>query len=275
MKSTLLAVRKENDWQLPRVDNEGLYRMTVAARALLRQPSMRVVRLPVSQVVAFCDMEDALLDIATSLRPPFDATFLDFGFAEPGSLQLAGASLVWHDDENRWSAIAYARWPKSDEWSTMYVDPSQHVVGSPPRAELIGPRRDRPDRTTRDFGDDMFKAIVGSLAFMESANVDLVEADPYPRWHQAHGIPHHEVVIRQATKRYVYGEEHVQIAQEWSHRWEVRGHFKHFRRGSTYDRNADRQIQTSDGDRFVRVWCPPHVKGPADKPLVPKVRTTA
>lgn len=63
-------------------------------------------------------------------------------------------------------------------------------------------------------------------------------------------------------------------AIDWSHAWEVGGHFQHHGRGPVYENCKDpkKRITLPDGSEVVRVWVPPYIKGPADKPLVAKVR---
>ena len=138
------------------------------------------------------------------------------------------------------------------------------------RMEILNPRHNRP--YSQDDAQAATLIIAGVLTFLESANVELIDAIPLPRSHKAAGVPHYEVVVRQGKKRLVYPDGHQPTSADWSHRWEVCGHFKHFRRGVVFDSNAERRIHTTDGDEFVRIWCPPHVKGPEDKPLIPKTR---
>jgi hypothetical protein len=60
---------------------------------------------------------------------------------------------------------------------------------------------------------------------------------------------------------------------EWSQRWMVRGHWKHFGEHTAVARRHPSRVKDIPGHgRCVRVWCPPFVKGPADKPLVLKTR---
>jgi hypothetical protein len=109
---------------------------------------------------------------------------------------------------------------------------------------------------------------LASLELLKSVNVELETRPSAPKAHRAHGVPMSEVVIRQ---RHMNHRSVVSHAVEWSHRWEVRGHYKHFTKGPIFDANPDRHIEV-DGVECVRLWCPPFVKGPEDKPLVPKVR---
>lgn len=63
--------------------------------------------------------------------------------------------------------------------------------------------------------------------------------------------------------RYLSEAEREAEAREYSHRWIVRGHMRNQPIGP---RNA------KDGQKYLRVWIAPYVKGPEDKPLVLKDR---
>jgi hypothetical protein len=119
-----------------------------------------------------------------------------------------------------------------------------------------------------------------SLAILESANAGLVESStPYSRGHVAHGKPKFDVYIRQGRRSIREpGGEHV----EFSHRFEVRGNFAHhfeltakgepnrlFERWSV---EKPEKVINIGGKPCVRIWRPPHVKGPEGKPLIPKIR---
>lgn len=60
---------------------------------------------------------------------------------------------------------------------------------------------------------------------------------------------------------------------EYSHRFEVRAHFQHHSKGPIFEKCKDPAKRVMhNGVECVRVWNPGSVKGPADKPFVPKVR---
>jgi hypothetical protein len=64
-------------------------------------------------------------------------------------------------------------------------------------------------------------------------------------------------------QRYLSDSERETESREYSHRWIVRGHMRNQPIGP---RNA------KDGQKHLRVWIAPYVKGPEDKPLVLKDR---
>lgn len=67
----------------------------------------------------------------------------------------------------------------------------------------------------------------------------------------------HVVTLRRAEQTEPEGEREV----EWSCRWWVRGHWR-------------RQAVGVDRAERLRIWIVPHIKGPEDKPLKPRVPTT-
>jgi hypothetical protein len=115
-----------------------------------------------------------------------------------------------------------------------------------------------------------------AMYLLESSNVELVErTEALPRAHRAHGIPHYDVSIRQNNRR-TKGDPSGQHI-DYSHRFEVRGHFKHFGPDTRLFQASGpaKVLDLPDRGACVRLWCPPFVKGPADKPLIPKRRKLA
>lgn len=231
-------------------------------------PNARVVTVDPAAIAGLPSLED-LKNAAAITRAPFPYTFLDFKFRPLDDGRKLAAALVLEDEAFGGKRCAFCwvtRPPGHDDWTVLWIDPELLARGDTKTTLL-------PNGEVMPGHQDIEWAIYGTLLVLESANVDLVQTAGPPRGHQAHGVPHFEVVIRQNSKRYVSGRPPQ--AQDWSHRWEVRGHFKHFRRGATYDANPDRRVLMPDGTDCVRIWCPPYVKGPQDKPLIPKRRVIA
>jgi hypothetical protein len=273
VKSAYVAAIREVIWceGQPGV-SDYLRQVNHASKVLLTHPDLRVVRFPASQGEVFLTYGHDLMDAGSQSRPPFDHTFYDLGFMNVGLHEMVGASVYWDDLHAGWAAVFYLREKGTDDWSSHFLS-SDSVQTGKGKVESIGPAYGRPPAETASAA--AARVVAGVLVFLESANVDLVDAVPLPKGHQAFGIPHHEVLVRQQKRRLVYPDGHQPAESSWSHRWEVRGHFKHFRRGAVYEKNVERRVHTADGDEFVRIWCPPFVKGPEDKPLVPKLRRVA
>lgn len=261
----LRALQKERDlWD---VTTGGLsaehVRAVVASTALgIRLiPQSRVIVLQREQAESIMGLRAEDL-VWNGESIPFSSTFLDFNDADVGDgFKLAGALLTATS-----GAYCYLHGNGLRGFRTLIWLPGH------------GGHRtlDLTVRSTGDLAnvsDRVREVIVGTLLVLESANVDIVQTAGPPKGHQAHGVPHYEVVVRQNSKR--YQSDRPSQAQDWSHRWEVRGHFKHFRKGATYDANPDRRVLMPDGTDCVRIWCPPYVKGPQDKPLIPKRRVIA
>lgn len=229
------------------------------ALATAREPDLRVVRFGPEQARALLATEwkDADAPMARELRPPFQHTFLEFGVPLPGRPEHAvGTFISAEPDLGRWAAVTFlveAPAKEAHSWGSWCMLVQSPIVWS---AE-----------------EPTHRLVFNALACLESVNVDLVEGASRGLIAPSQGIPQQEVIIRQSTRQRRYPKGHETTARDWSHRWETRGHPKHFRRGPIFQANAHKRIRLANGDEFVRVWCPPHIKGPPDKPFVPKIRT--
>lgn len=116
-------------------------------------------------------------------------------------------------------------------------------------------------------------AAATALRLLDAVNVELQEVQlprqARRRAEREGAQPALEVMIRSGSGS---GSSTVPASEvDWQHRWTVRGHWKRFTRGPIYDANPRRRIDEG-GVSCVKVWCPPFVKGPEDKPLVLKSR---
>lgn len=249
---------------------------------LLKQAT--VVYIPTEQVDAIPRLGPTFKEEAAGtayLRAPFGLTFLAIGgeISRDFSIGWFDTSLyaaLLYQDGGELRVLPFFRWPA-------LVGPKLKTLGrGEASATLEGFRvirspapmaRSGENQYDGSLDEEMREQVCGGTAralralfLLESVNVRLREGQPAEPGHRGAGVPSFEVVIREPTR-----SEHEPTAQtvDWSHRWEVRGHFKHFRKGAVYESNPDRRIE-ADGDSYVRVWCPPFVKGPANKPLIPK-----
>ena len=240
-----------------------------------------IVYLPSDQVDAIPATASSYQEevrVLAALRAPFDVTFLAVG-----GMHEYDTHVGWKDTP------IYAALIHGDEVIPFFHSPATTVGMGSAQMRVEGggvPTRtwanfmaDLPtDSTEHDtLLDEAMDMIVGgatkamrSLFLLESANVDIADGASAPSGHRACGRPCHEVIISQRRRRNT--GEGEPAGQDWSHRWEVRGHFKHFTSGVMFDGHEDRQIRNADGDLSVRIWCPPHIKGPEGKPLIPKAR---
>jgi hypothetical protein len=117
-------------------------------------------------------------------------------------------------------------------------------------------------------------AAANALRLLEAVNVTLEPADLSRAATRRAGregadIPL-EVVIR--TSRRETTAPVTTGSVDWQHRWTVRGHLMHFKRGPIFNANPRKRVDDPKHGECVIVWCPVTVKGPADKPLILKAR---
>jgi len=116
---------------------------------------------------------------------------------------------------------------------------------------------------------------VSVLKLLECVGVDLAPASLSRQARRqaerkSESIPLEVHIRRGPRRRYEPKGDHRPI--DYSHRFEVRGHFKHVTRGPEFNAAPEEKKVIVGGVECVRKWCPPFVKGPDDKPLIPKWR---
>ena len=125
---------------------------------------------------------------------------------------------------------------------------------------------------------DTCERALAVLQWLESANVEIVDQPimrQVRRNAERKGANIAKVVRVKLPKSWRDGQPPQRAGSiEFSHRFEVRGHYKFYRESTRLAQAQPEKLSwvpERDG-YFRRIWCPPFVKGPADKPLVPKVR---
>jgi hypothetical protein len=116
--------------------------------------------------------------------------------------------------------------------------------------------------------------VLKALNLMDMSNVEIVQAPlerPARRLAERKGIPISLAVkIHTSTKRYT-GSNGEGSHIEYSHRFRVRGHVKHYPVGTRMaDARPDQVRPCGRCGRCRRIWTPPFTKGPEGKPLVLK-----
>jgi hypothetical protein len=135
-------------------------------------------------------------------------------------------------------------------------------------------------------GVALSERAITCLAWLMSFNVELVEAPLSRRQRERELAKGREIAltvqIRQ-SKRSAATEREGKA--DYSHRFETRGHFRHH--FETKADGSENQVYASclakdparlievDGKPCFRFWVPPFVKGPVDKPFVPKLRLSS
>lgn len=176
------------------------------------------------------------------------------------------------------------------EVTLMSVSAAMEALGEEPRAvqgallgciraEQQGPAAAALQASLATATAAAVRTALKLLYLLDSANVEL-DAVPVSRQvrRQAErsGAQIAWTVIVHAPQR--NESKGVEPGQrDFSHRFEVRGNFAHHREGSwLYDHSDPADIRPCPRcGRCRRVWRPPHVKGPTDRPLAVKIRRIA
>lgn len=128
-----------------------------------------------------------------------------------------------------------------------------------------------------------YQTAAAVLLWLESVNVEIVETPMKPKRRKRQIEKGRQIAltvsIKQSKRR---SDSAAGGHRDYSHRFEVRGHYKHHFEekpngdlNKVFERYANKhpdKVLNIQGQRCVRFWTPPYVKGPGDKPLVPKVR---
>jgi hypothetical protein len=224
--------------------------------------------------------------VLRNLQPPFDLTWVDTGSVtlEPGTTDcvLVGG-LVFSSEES----------PARPQHKGAAVLPvikgaSDHVLSAPPVLAAAHPdhrgmaavdlSHDQKFSQMVNAGDrgakDLQEIIVDAGGVI--VNVDLVEAPLSPRQRKREAKKGRRIALTVQVRQPKTRPVGRNGTANYSHRFEVRGHYMHFPGGTKLADADPAKLSFVPGRGFVRkVWCPPHVKGPQDKPLVPKVRVVA
>lgn len=121
-------------------------------------------------------------------------------------------------------------------------------------------------------------AAISALRLLDAVNVDLADVPlPRPARRRAareNAQPALIVNVRSSHSGSTATGNGATVG--WRQRWTVRGHWKHFgEHTAVARRHPSRVLEVPGHGRCVKVWCPPHVKGPDDKPLILKSRFVA
>jgi hypothetical protein len=125
---------------------------------------------------------------------------------------------------------------------------------------------------------DRAERVIAALQWLESANVEVVDAPLTRQVRRQAERKGHEIskIVRvKLPKSHRDGRQPMHTGViDFDHRFEVRGHYKFFPAATKLAKAAPEKLSwvPERNGYFRRIWCPPFVKGPIGKPLVPKTR---
>jgi hypothetical protein len=121
------------------------------------------------------------------------------------------------------------------------------------------------------------RQVIKLLYLLDSSNVELAPATVSRQVRREVERRGGEIAwtvrIREPTRQ-ERGRDETPGTRDYSHRFEVRGNFAHYREGSwLYEHSAPEEIGPCPRcGSCRRVWRSSHIKGPTDKPLAIKIR---
>lgn len=283
--------------------SSGVLRVMQAARVIV-VPRPQVDALP-AQVEVVDDCGDALVHgddfdaMLAAVRLPFEIAFFDLGGAAratsvPDSQGRSVTAALLFQTGGRMHGLSWT--------GARMGDPRSERMGMTP---LVASWASGESVTFKDpigvaqhFGEDdmqgMISDALGALervaavcTWMQSYNVELAEVEMRPKQRRRELAKGREIPLTVRVKRSKRRARSTAAAGRMAHdyQWETAGHYIHhwetkadgtpnlfFER--VHRANPDK-VCAINGKPCVRIWQPPHVRGPADKPLVPKVRVVA
>lgn len=236
----------------------------------------------------------ALAQIASRLTLPFDVVYLDVGLAgrpdyiEHTPVRIAGflvfttGSLLGYDIPGaECLQMRFLPFLAGDVDAEMGVP--MGIVGLSEKSGAVmirgmGKWSAEPNQDLMSEVCSQVERAVAVLQWLESVNVEIVDAPltrQVRRNAQRKGSQIAQMVQVKLPRSYRAGVTRPGAnAIEFDHRFEVRGHYKFFpeaTRLAKADPDKLSWVPEREG-YFRRIWCPPFVKGPIDKPLIPKTR---
>lgn len=132
-----------------------------------------------------------------------------------------------------------------------------------------------------DLAGGAARSICDYLYFLEAANIEIVPLTLIKREQkraEKRGWPI-PLTVQVRRRRGVSPAAPSGEHPDWTHQWEVMGHYKHVTKGP-HVQDLSKLKPCSRRDQFGltcpngcrREWVPPHIKGPEHKPFVPKMR---
>ncbi len=253
----------------------------------------RVITISATQTEELPRVSDAP-NVLKEMRLPFDHVYLDLGRVKPfsganDSLLLRGAQI----SQEGWFIPNATPAPSIAVFAQGFGRPTGLFALGGPTIEDAQWRWDfdsywHPAETLSDSRKQLlaltFERCISVLQWLQSYNVELVEAPLSPRQRERELKKGRQIALTvqvKQTKRYTSVSQ-LSGSANYTHRFETRGHYARefeLKDDGTPNKNFIRYMQKRPTDAIVvdgrmcfQKWIPPHVKGPSDKPFVPKVR---
>ena len=277
----------------------SLYSQTSAALGMLDE--LRVAMVEPEQARALPEMETTMEYSAAAAELPliFDPLYIDFG-APQGRMPLLVQPPFWQGDPIE---LVGAFCTRDDTYGLVLV-PVQRVRGllvptfavaiTPPSGEKSGSVRagyvvldgewrrcaQDPEDSQEGLGAQIrhglicAERVVATLIFLLAPNVELAPIGLHGKAakiaeRKRQNIP---LVVKVRRLSRPARPRPGATPRTFSHQFDVRGHYNHMTRGPVFDANPDKQVNVPEKGVCVRVWVPPHVKGPPDAIYIPKAR---
>lgn len=232
-----------------------------------------------------------MIEAWQALSLPFDRVFLDLGGVGNKYGEGVAGVLLW-PVPGIGSSFAIYPFVKGRD-GTVSGAVASLVCGSEddgPVEIMVGDTFGMADRLGEEWLNERVhflhhaaEVVVAVLTWLESVNVEIAETPMKPQARERQISKGRKIALTVAvkqSKRYIASSSDNRA--NYTHRFEIRGHYKHHfpekpngEPNKTFERYAAKhpeKVLTIQGQPCVRFWTPPFVKGPVDKPLVPKIR---
>jgi hypothetical protein len=229
-------------------------------------------------------------ELATERRTVF---FPIVGLRGDAPEELGAAFVDWGSEAHasatpaRWQESLAVRGERDLKVTMMSISAAMEALRESPRAvpgallgciraEQLGPQAEQLQASLATMTATAVRAAFKILYLLDSVNVELdplkVSRQVRRQVERSGGQIAWTIAVRAPHRQ--EAEDREGGSREYSHRFEVRGIFAHYPEGSwLYEHSEPGEIRPCPRcGHCRRVWRPPHVKGPPDRPLAIKIR---
>jgi hypothetical protein len=250
----------------------GLAREMADARVLkIHSAQLAVLEKKVDELEA----EGGSITDVIDGKIPFPYTFIEV----LGGDDLVRGVLISRDGGT--VLTPFAREPLSREWlggfSGRMVGPvandGERVIAWPWLAARGGDDVAAERESMRHLCSDAAGVAAAMVTLLNCSNVETLD-EPLPRQARRHAKrKNQKIALTVHLKRKKSKSVSRGGLVDWTHQFDVRGHFQHHPRGPVFENCKDPEKRMMRGGvEVVRVWVNPYIKGPADERYVVKSR---